>query len=354
MNSERDELLKQEEACLQAISAFLKDGIDGRIAYSQPKKMDAAHEKKRKHSIIVESFAEFWKTCFAAFDDYIQHIDELTLSSHVAVLDDDSANQSRQETDDYSCVTWVSPLEQLIVIYKWVSKEILEGTNSKEACDILFWQLVDKMLTAETEPNKIKYKPFQLDFVPKALNLEDTNVCELLPYLLTAYIFNSQRSHFFNRQERDTAQCTDSECPRRLFQVFSDNPIVSDEASKVRAVAHSFVKNFSLKGYKDPLKNKKGNSLTYNLDEERTARFLGMRNRPYMEGVSYFKYLFLLNDIYANWCRILDNCCPKFEDSSFDFGISYRKSLILYSYYTGQDIHLQRNSCLPDLYALYI
>lgn len=110
MNSERDELLKQEEVCLQAISAFLKDGIDGCIQYVQTAKAIAAQEKQRKHNGILESYAEFWRICFSDFNEYILHIDDEVVPCQTIEIDI-SDEQYEQEKSAYERVTWESALD---------------------------------------------------------------------------------------------------------------------------------------------------------------------------------------------------------------------------------------------------
>ena len=178
-------------------------------------------------------------------------------------------------------------------------------------------------------------------------------MCELLPYLLIAYTFNSQRSHFFNRQERDKVQDTYLGSPRRFFQIFSSDPIIPDEASKIRALTPGFAKNFSLRGYKNPLSNASKDELSDYRSADIAAYLLGGQKCFYMKGVSDFKYLSLLNTSFERWCRILQDCNRKFGDSSFDLGIDYRKSLLLYNYYTNQNLPLMDNGCGPDVYASF-
>ena len=326
---ELDDVLQQERDAKDAIITFITTDVNGRVKYKYPPKSAEARVKKEIHDEITKTFENFWNACIDSFEDYISRIDEPRFSStHYASIDIDG-DDSDVHSEEYSnfSIPFITSLDELKSAYKDVQIEYLTGSDNKDECDQLFKELVSKICTAEPKQRKIKYKPFHLDLLPKALNLQDENVCELLPYLLTAYIFNSQQSHFFHQQKNDTA--TDQDFVRRFFIIFSDCAIDATEAGKIRAMVKTVSNLFSLSGCERLIKR------NYYIDDYK-AQLYSVRMMPGTTGVSDFKYRYLLNDVFLQWRYILKKYSKKLENKNVIGTIDYQKSRELYNHYTDQ------------------
>ena len=69
-------LLKQEEAAKDAIVNFITSDVNGRVAYKQAARAEAAQNNKEEHDRILNKYSSFWKTCILSFEKYLSEIGE--------------------------------------------------------------------------------------------------------------------------------------------------------------------------------------------------------------------------------------------------------------------------------------
>ena len=157
-----------------------------------------SREDKEAHDEVIKAYKAFWKNCLGAFNKYISQINDSRFDFSTIEVDESPA-KSEQKSGSYKIEWELSSLDALRKAYSSVRKEFLCDLKNGEIeeFDKIFNDFVEKVEAVKHEPLRIKYKEFHLDLLPKCINLSDKNVCELLPYLLTAYTFNSQITHFF-------------------------------------------------------------------------------------------------------------------------------------------------------------
>lgn len=366
------ELLEQEKIAKDAIINFITLDVNGRTTYKQVAKAGKAQRNKEEHDDILNIYAPFWKACISASEDYMSNIDKSRFTTTEIELDDDDDEMSKSrypddnKNDEYiygstdsepkedseenskkkPTIQWETPLEYLDSAYQAIKDEFLVGSGYVRECDELYKELKEKIRMAQkaTWERKIKYKALHLELLEKSLNLQNPAICELLPYLITAYIFNSQQSHFFYHQEaRDRANDDDKNIGR-FWQLFSDCEIDAIDAGKIRAMTESVPKLFTLADCSDKYlikaksKSDESSGTTSNCNDDVRALLYEDRLLPQMKGSTYIRYRALLNDIFLTWCRILRQCSEKFNSSGLSIKINYQESIDLYNYYTGQNI----------------
>lgn len=185
-----------------------------------------------------------------------------------------------------------------------------------------------KIEQAKIEHRGMKNKSAHLDLLPYALNLRNKNIQELLPYLLTAYTYNSQWSHLFNEQENDNIE--DDFEMRRLKKIFTDCEIDPMETSKIWELIRSFSTLFTLHG--------KYLSRLIKREDDAATLYQEYLIRSYMKGVSYIKYRSILNKVFRAWCHAIYKSCEKCKVSELIETVNYQKSTKLYNFYTEQEI----------------
>lgn len=185
-----------------------------------------------------------------------------------------------------------------------------------------------KIEQAKKEHLHMKNKSTHLDLLPYALNLQDKNIQELLPYLLTAYTYNSQWNHLFNKQKNDNI--ADDFEMRRLKKIFNNCKIDPIETPKIGELIRSFSSLFALSG----------NHLSRLIkrEDDAQAAYHEYLIHPYMKGVSYIKYSSILNRVFRAWCRAIYKSCEKCKVLELKDAVNYQKSTKLYNLYTEQEI----------------
>ena len=315
---EVDELREQEAAAKQAIQSFIEADLNGRVSYLQEKRRLEAGDIKQDHDNAAAVYKSFWDDCEASFKSYLDMIDP-----------------SKYRLDDTKESSFVNPLDDLKEQYQSIKDQYyMSGLAKKwKECDKIFSTLVVRLKEIEdasSESLKFKSKDFHLDFLCKAVDLRDENVLELLPYLLTAYTYNSQRTHlFYNHPTKKGDEST----PRRLNYIFENVSVDSFEASRIRKlvrdVAALFV--FETPVFKDFDKQ----------DESGRYKPLYSLVDPQMKGSSYLTYGRVLDDFFREWCEIIDRHRGKLKTGS-RASVDYQKSLDLYNNRAGRSVESYR------------
>lgn len=346
------EIIKQEAVVGEAIINFITSDVNGRIAYKQATRAMKAHGDKEEHDDILNIYSPFWKACISSFEDYISYIDKPRFTTTRIELDDENDEISLTDSDAEEVdegapeIQWETSLDDFEVAYQAIKDEFLVGSGYEKECAELYKELKEKIRMAQvaTWERKIKYKNLHLALLEKALNLQNPAICELLPYLITAYIFNSQQSHFFYQQEARDSTNDDDKNIGRFWQIFSDCEIEAIDAGKIRKLAESVPKLFTLAGcnakylIKIERKGDENSDTSSRYNDDIRALFYEDRLLPQMRGVTYIRYRALLNDIFLTWCRILRKCSEEFNNSDLRDKINYQKSIDLYNYHTEQNM----------------
>lgn len=338
MNTCKLQLIKaQEEDAKLAISNFIKADINGRIHYKQQKRTFQAQEIRKSHFEILETYSEFWNTCISSFQEYISGLDD---AQFIAQLDGQKINIDTLISDPAS-QTFETCIDDFMESYKEVETQFLIGSGHEKRCAELFRELCNEIGCAQkfwdkAERKKIKTKDFYIELIEKSLNLDDKNVCELLPYLITAYIFNCQQSHLFYQQNLLAYEDNNMQ---RFFQLFSEDDIDAINAPKIREMASSASDLFTLAKCKEKGFIKPEHSCN---DEDRQSirdLFSLYLYQPNMsKGPSYIKYQSLLNSFFFTWCKIIRSASEEFDELGLKNMIDYQKSLDLYNHYTDQNL----------------
>lgn len=338
MNTCKLQLIKaQEKNAKLAICNFIKADLNGRISYKQQKRSFQAQEIRKSHVEIVETYSEFWNTCIFSFKEYLSGLND---AQFVAQLDGKKISIDTLPSDPAS-KTFETCIDDFMKSYEDVETQFLIGSGHEKECAKLFDELCNEIGRAlkfwdKEERKKIETKDFYIELIEKSLNLDDKNVCELLPYLITAYIFNCQQSHLFYQQSLFANEDNDA---RRFFQLFSEDEIDAILAPKIREMALSASDLFTLEKCKKKgfIKPEHGCN-----DEDRQSirdLFSLYLYQPNMsKGPSYIKYQSLLNNIFFTWCKIIRSASEEFVELGLKNMIDYQKSLDLYNHYTDQNL----------------
>lgn len=352
-------LLKQEEAAKDAIVNFITSDVNGRVAYKQAARAEAAQNNKEEHDRILNKYSSFWKTCILSFEKYLSEIGEPYITIIEIEEDDDDDDDGASEnsyTDDREkdksipepAIHWKTSLECFDTAYQTVRDEFLVGSGYEKECNELYRELMKKLrMVQETAfERKIKYKDLHLELLEKALNLQDPNICELLPYLITAYIFNSQHSHFFYRYEARDHEHDDDINMGRFWRIFSDCEIEAIDAVKIRELVNSVAKLFIF----DDRSEKQLLKMTLDSDKNSDTSCKSNENIrpvlfeedliPQMKGATYIKYDVLLNIIFLRWCSILRQYSEDFKKLNLSNQIDFEKSIDLYNFRMKQDVDM--------------
>ena len=113
------------------------------------------------------------------------------------------------------------------------------------------------------------------------LNLNNTNICQLLPYLLTAYIANIHKNSFFQRGSSSIDE---------VFNLSSDDFDPANKHRRIKQIERLSAK-FSLKEFKNPCNSKK--SKRSNASSDRPSPHYLDRRFPYREA-DFLHYVFYI------------------------------------------------------------
>lgn len=300
-----------ESSALNAIQTHLIKTLNSRLNY----KRKCDKEKNKYLEANDKTFQPFWDECFQNYLVDIKNFCTETDELHSSETKGDSSS-----IVDYGSLFWQTPLDTLKQAYISVWESLLEDMKSKAKCDKLFYQLCEilemEIKNSEQPPTlKMSKRGKIFDRVPQMLNLYDKNICSLLPYLMTAYIFHYPTCQFLYNKKPF------------LNQVFDDTDIDSTAAPKIRSRIKKFSYIFSLSGAK----------LGKTLCSDRSNQ---SHPQPSVKLSAYAAPLttvteqdiIVLNHIFNFWCKNIAACVAK---NRLDIKIDINLCEGLYKHYCG-------------------
>lgn len=313
-------LLADEQNAISAIVQYMIRGFNGNISYVHKKKSESA---KNEQPHITKKVSSFWKTCINEFNNSRASFTDTSVITYTLDQDEDIGQEDIEQEDigqeDIGQVTWYDNFDVLEGTYYRIKDTYGFEATEEEEFDRLFKDLYKKMRAAVeriTEPRKINIgKRLNLAYLPQMLDLNNPNICKLLPYLLTSYVFNSVYTHsLYKKKDTDSSL---------LELIFGKNNVTSTEAPKIRKRIEVFARIFSLDKYRDKL----------------IVLPAGDRPSPYLRGLDIDrqcgeKYLAVLNHVFQWWCEAVTNSAQENQIKEISPQICCNYSKELYDYYT--------------------
>ena len=186
-NCTERQMLEQEETALNHIRENLLSGYERRVA---EKDMSTAEEATLSGTVLKVAIALFSK-------DFAQ-----LSAEYRAILYPPKERKKRVKKLVKKTASWEDPISELKKAYAEVENFYLYQTRQREECRKLFKQLLSTIDKVKNPPNT---KELQIlgrlnwIYIDKMLALEDEIICALLPFLLTAYVYNFRKNRFISR-----------------------------------------------------------------------------------------------------------------------------------------------------------
>lgn len=249
-----DELHHKEAKTLEVISNYMELRLYTWVNYKNFKIAIEAH-------VISEKVREFWNDCIHAFEVnvielfcrsdvklYKDNEPSSALESEVVKQKEKSPYEGTQVDDEGS--GWLTPLAAFASAYdELIFSCGIEDPKLLNKMGKLFDKFclkVDYYVERDKRKHQLNGSILgsdNLKHLPYLLNLQERKIFTLLPYLLTAYTFNSWNCRFLYKRQR-LAQFI---CPTMGEKVEN---IDSSEASKISQGIKPFCRIFSLEDCK--------------------------------------------------------------------------------------------------------
>ena len=104
-----NEFSQQEYDIKEAIIAFLKAGVRGRVQYKQQKRISEAQDEKNVHDEIMLTFSDFWYKCIRAFEKELSNIDQSQFYLIELETEGDEEEKDEREEDNDEDEFWDYP-----------------------------------------------------------------------------------------------------------------------------------------------------------------------------------------------------------------------------------------------------
>lgn len=336
-----DALIRKESEALKASVDYMVRWFNGSVSYDCKK----TSEKRRKEVPIISKQADaFWTQCTESFKGEVVELLDVWRSNSWNFDDkqepdpcegcdasDESATPAADTNDaDDPGSIWISPLQNLEDAYDELKLWYDFTSEQVERLDDLFAQLqktVGKSIDRVAKSRKLNGTTLgriNFKYLSHMLNIERTEVQELLPYLLTAYTFNFVENRFFDRGGR------------LISMIYPDNVesaelmVTSADAAKMRPSIKTLSKVFSLEKCKQALLSLDKSELS---ESERHEPFFAIFDKIYVKP-PYIRYKLVLDRAFDIWCGVIYEYAPLAGINGFPSNIDWEACKKLYSSYT--------------------
>lgn len=315
-----EDLIVEENSAIEALASFMVRMFDASINWRSEKKCKEAMSKRPKQAKAAKLF---WDECIKKFEMYsatlsFEYVRESKLSDDLY----DKVEKTKLKEISEIKISWLDEIEELEEIYDYFDRRYLFHSPLREECRELFYSLKTKLLEARQRDAK-RFMPkapllgrVTLSYLSQIVDLKNSAVCELLPYLLTAFTSNFWKSRLFY------GYSTFSE---RAFEGNAD----STEAVLTRKQLESLSRSFSLAMSQD--------DFVYN-KSKRPSVTLQLTKTPYIKNVN------LLEDVFIEWCEIIPECAHRARLQRLEKNVNFDKCRMLFDYYVNSQDDL-KDSC---------
>ncbi|MBD5117559.1 MAG: hypothetical protein HDT37_00270 [Clostridiales bacterium] len=331
--------MDKERAALDSISNCIAARLRGQVQYSSK---NVAEKRRREVPVISPQVQNFWDSCICTFEErIIAPFDGQNLKLRKGTKGCGKATfaQDSPAEDDAGHSHFTEPIYSHITASEQAVRESSLELVQKEDIIKLLNELRTKLEKYEErnirkqELNGFILGTVNLERLPYMLNLQDKSVCELLPYLLTAFIFNSWRNRSFAKEMRLVLLICGEDITSR-----DTDPLDSITISRMIPKAKKLAQVFSLKQMLDS-KNKRAALLHLDPGTRNDRRPVPWYAAFYqMDPQSiespYIKYKEMLDHVYDSWCSAIQECAPLAGIEAFPLDIDWDACQKLYSSYT--------------------
>ena len=308
-------LLEEEKRAIKALSDNIKATFNSKISYCS--------EKKKVLSLVVmyhcsDKVEQFWKESINQFENLMQEINDNKA---------DASNTGKKQKENSigendTNIRWCTHLDELTECYNRIREEYLYRLPQHQPCNKLFNELkreIQKAMDMERPAKKFDIGRHSFRYIPKMIDLRNPDVIELLPYLMTAYVFNYRKNRFFYRFFYEKSSL--------ISQIYENEnfSINSAEAPRYRERIDELCRIFTLEN----ITNKK---LICHSDDNR-PKVNGSPVRYYMKEFPHIKYRAGLNIVFAQWCRAIQGSAAKLGYSEISLKRDFEDATALYHYY---------------------
>lgn len=317
--------LARERDAINAIQKSLKILLNGGINYNgRPKENWSV--MRQNYIDSLKSYEIFWGNCLESFRVYVDGL-------NVESKQDEDIFTNLQSQKKRKRIRWHDDIDDFKELYKHIENTYLSGSpyqkKRERLFDQLFFEIGEALREKRTIVGNLKFGNLRLEFLPQMISLDDPDIRALLPYLLTAYTFNSCDSKFFLPD-------------KKLLQILLGKEKTSAiEAPKQRKRIENFSNIFSLKNLKNPKGDEPylicSNRDDYPYTEEEFNR---IKTEIKRQNIAALKYRVILNGVFRKWCEIVIEAVKKSGTKDIENTVNLSQCTILYNFYTGQRIHL--------------
>lgn len=315
--------LARERNAINAIQKSLKILLNGGINYNgRPKENWSA--MRRSYIDSLKSYEIFWSDCMESFRIYVDGL-------NVELKQDEDIFTNSQPEKKRKRIHWHDDFDDFKELYRHIENTHLSGSpyqkKRERLFDQLFHEIGEALRKKRINVGNLKFGNLRLEILPQIISLDDPDIRALLPYLLTAYTFNSCDSKFFLPD-------------KKLLPILLGKEETSAiEAPKQRKRIENFSNIFSLKNIKNP-KGGEPYLICDNRDDypHTEEEFNQIKIEIKRRNIVALKYRVILNDVFFRWCRIIRDSARECGIENLWEAVDVSKSTALYNYYTEQTI----------------
>lgn len=338
-----NDLMLKENAALKTSVDYMTKWFNGNVDYGRDKTRKI---RRQEMPIISEQVNAFWKQCTETFQSEVWEL--LDMWSSIAGKSDankeSDTGEDRDTSEELTTLSsnmngavdagaiWITPIQRLEEAYTNLIFAYNFTSDQERRLEELFDQFrktAQKYVESLEKGRKLKGTTLgRIDFkyLSHMLDIERTEVQELLPYLLTAYTFNFVENRFFNRGGR------------LIPMIYPDNVesaelmVTSTDAAKMRPSIKTLSKVFSLEKCKQALLLLDKSELS---ESERPEPFFAIFDKIYVKP-PYIRYKPVLDRAFDIWCGVIYEYAPLAEINGFPSNIDWESCKALYSFYTDE------------------
>lgn len=190
-SSIQPEILTYECNAIKKIEEYLLEGYENRLRCAKFEEIDMLPSP-------ITYQLEFWTYVEKAFLRYFSKVDNYYTKLFTPPPRGSEARNIRLGPDLY----WHDPIEELKATFEEIEAIYLYNNSHHPRCKQLFSQLTDEIMaaiyTVKKDDAPCILGRVHFNHIDKMLNLADKQIIALLPFLLTAYVYNFRQNKFMS------------------------------------------------------------------------------------------------------------------------------------------------------------
>lgn len=190
-SSMKSDILIHENNAIKSIERYLLEGYENRLRCAKSEEIDILPSP-------ITYQLEFWAYVEKAFLRYFSKVDNYYTKLFTPPPRGSKARNIRLGSDLY----WYDPIEELKASFEEIEAMYLYNNSHHPRCKQLFSKLTDEIMAAiyTVKKDDVPYILGRVHFnhIDKMLNLADKQIVALLPFLLTAYVYNFRQNKFMS------------------------------------------------------------------------------------------------------------------------------------------------------------